>query len=122
MYLLKLLSRHIALILWLSSCTLVMLGGVWGFDFQKLAPQIILKPETITEIRMGLTLILPSAFLFSLLLILTSEHKRITIENTELRNRIEDISQKLDEHTQELARLKRKTSGLIPPPIKGIAD
>jgi hypothetical protein len=122
MYLLKLLSKYKAISIWIATSLLAIGGGIWNFDFQKLFPHTTLDTETIWRVRMGLTLILPSAFLISLIAILLHDHKRIMMENTDLRNKIENINQKLDEHSQELAWLKRKTSGIIPPPIKGIAD
>jgi len=50
--------------------------GIWTFDFQNLLPDGTLTVERLWQIRMGLTLILPSIYLLSFTLLFLHDHKK----------------------------------------------
>lgn len=92
MYLLKLLARYKKITLSSIGTLLSIGGGIWNFDFHKLFPKTILEPEMIWGLRMGLTLLLPSAFLIALIILILYDHKKI---KTKYEIKITDLENKL---------------------------
>lgn len=82
MYLSVLLNKYKKTILWILATIPPLAGGIWNFDFQKLLPSMTLTPEDIWQIRMALSLTLPSLYLLLLLILLIYAYSQ-DIKNTE---------------------------------------
>ncbi|MDO8656751.1 MAG: hypothetical protein Q7K45_05935 [Nanoarchaeota archaeon] len=75
-FLLQLSYKHKKVVLSVLASILPVLGGIWNFDFQKLFLHTTLTPDVLWEIRIGLTLILPSLYLLAFFILLLYSYKK----------------------------------------------